>query len=286
VKSIGNNVFSYCNKLTHIIVDYNNTVYSSESGVLFSKDKTVLIQFPAGKTGSYIIPDSVTSIIDYAFSNCNITSVTIPDSVKSIGYNIFAFCKKLTDIIVDPNNTVYSSEAGVLFNNDKTTLIQFPAGKMGSYIIPHSVTSIGHRAFAGCNSLTSIIIPDSVTSIVDSAFGGCNSLTSVTIPDSVTSIGHRAFAGCNNLTSIIIPDSVTSIGDRTFEGCSSLEYLSIQNKVPPCFHADVLDFIDKDKCTLLVPSGAVSAYRAATGWNSFKNIIDMILIWNRKTTKI
>ena len=95
--------------------------------------------------------------------------------------------------------------------------------------VQYSVTSIGNRAFVGCDSLTSVTIPDSVTSIGYEAFGECSTLTSITIPNSVTSIGNRAFYGCSSLTSITIPDSVTSIGYLAFYGCTALSGIDVSD---------------------------------------------------------
>ena len=145
-----------------------------------------------------VIEDGVTNIGDYAFYDCtNLASVTIPNSVTSIG-SAFYGCSRLTSIT-----------------------------------IPESVKSIGTTAFYGCSSLTSITIPESVTSIGSSAFNSCSGLTSITIPNSVTSIGSSAFSGCSGLTSITIPESVTSIGAYAFSGCHSLTSVSISMKNIP-----------------------------------------------------
>jgi hypothetical protein len=286
VTSIGEFAFEYCNSLMSIGVVDGNSEYSSQDRVLFDKNKTTLIQYPAGKqNGQYSIPASVTSIGSYAFVGCSsltsvtipdsvtsiesaafadcssLTSVTIPDSVTSIGNYAFVACNSLMSIGVVAGNSEYTSQDGVLFDKNKTTLIQYPAGKQnGHYSISASVTSIGNYAFWECSSLTSVTIPDSVTSIGEAAFNncsgltsvtignsvtsigdwsfeGCNSLTSVTIPDSVTSIGNGAFADCSSLTSVTIPDSVTSIGDEAFSGCSSLTSVTIPDSVTSIEHA-------------------------------------------------
>ena len=144
VTSIGYRAFRDCTSLTNIEVDTNNQHYQSIDGNLYSKDGKTLILYANGKEAtSFTIPDSVTSIGDWAFYNCtSLTSVEIPDSVTSIGDYAFYNCTSLTSVE-----------------------------------IPDSVTIIGNDAFYNCTSLTSIVIPDSVTSIGGWAFDGCSSLT-------------------------------------------------------------------------------------------------------------
>ena len=257
VTCIDDRTFSSCTSLTSIEVSGNNKNYSSIDGVLFNKNKSRLITYPAGKTDSkYVMPNSVISIDDDAFDSCiNLKSVTIPNSVTSIDSGAFSNCISLPSIEVSGNNNTYSSTDGVLFNKDKSELITYPAGKTDSeYAIPNSVTSIGNYAFACSTNLTSVSIPNSVTSIGYDTFEDCTSLTSVTIPDSVTSIGWDtfenctslasitigngitsiglgAFSGCTSLTSVTIPDSVTSVGNSAFYDCTSLASVTIPNSV-------------------------------------------------------
>ena len=222
VTSIGEVAFSFCGSLTSITIP--DSVKSIGSSAFWSCDSLT----------SITIPDSVTSIGSGAFEQCDsLTSITIPDSVTSIGSGAFWRCESLTSITVSASNKAYSSDKyGVLFNKNKTELIQYPIGNMRtSYSIPDNITSIGDYSFDACDNLTSITIPDSVTSIGIGAFRWCDSLTSITIPDSVTSIGDSAFSGCESLTSITIPDSIISISDYAFYDCDSLTNITIPDSV-------------------------------------------------------
>lgn len=163
-----------------------------------------------------------------AFSSCNISGITIPDNVTSIGNGAFA-CSSLKYINVSKGNMKYRSLNNCLIDIENKELIQ----GCEKSIIPTngSVTSIGASAFANCDGLTSINIPDGVTSIGAWAFRNCKSLTSINIPDSIISISNYTFYHCANLKHVIIPDSVTTIGQEAFGGCWNLTELTIPNSV-------------------------------------------------------
>ncbi len=209
------------------------------------------------------IPNSVTSIGDYAFWKCSsLTSIEIPNSVTSIGKQAFRNCSGLTSVTIPNSVTSIGSNA-------------FDGCGLTSVTIPNSVTSIEAWTFQYCSGLTSVTIPNSVTSIGYSAFYDCENLTSVTIGNSVTSIGDYAFGGCSALTSVTIPNSVTSLGKYAFSGCSALTSFTCEATTPPdcgisCFSGMNMDI------PVYVPDGSVEAYKNASGWKEFTNIQETV----------
>ncbi len=211
VTSISCYAFEGCSGLTSINVSEFNSVYSSDEGVVFTKDKKGLILFPEGICGEYTIPEGVTSIGEAAFTDCiGLTSVTMPEGVTSMGWSAFAGCTGLTSVRIPSSLTRISVGAFASCSG------------LTSVTIPEGVTSIDGHAFDGCSSLTSVDIPSGMMYVNEWAFKGCSGLTSVTIPEGVTFIGGNTFEGCSGLTSVYIPLSLTYIGSGVFNGCYSL----------------------------------------------------------------
>jgi hypothetical protein len=224
VTSIGDSAFYGCANLSAITVDAANTAFFVQDGVLYDKPTTRIVAVPRKLAGAVTIPNGITSIEDYAFSDCaGLTSITIPNSVTSIGFDAFSGFAGLTSVT-----------------------------------IPNGVTSIGSGAFSYCTKLTSVTIPTSVTTIGDNAFSGCAGMTSLTIPVGLVpaggssifpsgferivsgyeslavvltgngGVGFLAFYNCAGLTSVTIGSGVTSIGYYAFEGCTGLTSVTFE----------------------------------------------------------
>ena len=289
VKNIAEGAFNGCSSLESITIPFvgakagvtSSDTYQYPFGYIFGTSSytgsIATEQYYHGSSTSsdtystYYIPSSLKSvtitggnILYGAFYNCSgLKSVTIGNSVTSIGYRAFYNCSGLTSVTIG-----------------------------------NGVTSIGSSAFNGCTGLTSITIPDSVTSIGNYAFEGCSGLTSVTIPDSVTSIGEGAFAYCTGLTSITIPDSVTSIGEEAFRGCTGL--ITVNWNATACSSAGSYPYPIFKGCSNLttiyignnvtiIPSYAFAGCSGLTNMtipNSVKSIGEAVFKWCNSLTSI
>ena len=224
------------------------------------EDGTAEVGSYSGKETAVDIPDTldgyaVTQIRTMAFGACStVTSVTIPNSIRTAEGNPFAFCKNLTSIAVSSDHPTLAVIDGVLFDRTSQTLICHPAGKTETeYAVPQGTEQLAELAFCGCVRLTGVSIPDSVTVIGDGAFCQCSGLTELFLPDSVAEIGAYAFERCTGLTQISLPDSLTAIGCGAFEYCTSLTAVTLPSRLT------VIDydlFFDCDGLTeMVIPDG-------------------------------
>ena len=234
---------------TPLFSENNNLIRLNSKALKYNKIITPNAFYVCTGLTSITIPNSVTTIGDSAFWACqNLSSVNIPDSVTTIGDRAFEYCFTLSSVTI--GNSVTSIGRSAFFY----------CASLTSVTIPDSVTTIGADAFDNCYGLTSVNIGSGVTTIGDSAFRNCYGLTSVTIPDSMTSIGTYAFYGCSSLTAFYgecasednrclvvdgilkcfasvglteytIPDNVIKIDDSVFENCNSLTSITIPDSV-------------------------------------------------------
>jgi len=247
--------FAFNSSSANFIVDANNQSFSALNGILFNVDQSFLIQCPVSKTGSYSIPETVGLIFKGAFSNCtgitsiiipaatfmilndafngctNLTGVfNIPAGISSIGLNVFENCPKITAFNVDPANTAYSFNDGLLIEIGTQMVKRCIASKSGS-----------------------VILAPEIMSIDNSAFSDCVNITSIELPAGISYIGQRSFYNCTALHDIYIPVSIPLDMSSSYTA---------------------FDGVNKNTCTLHVPSGTKSVYEQASVWKDFINIVE------------
>ncbi|MBO4444115.1 MAG: leucine-rich repeat domain-containing protein [Bacteroidaceae bacterium] len=292
VVSIGFRAFGGCSSLP--VVD---NIRYADTYAVEAIDKTL---------STYALKDGTRFVGSEAFESSSLSSITIPESVISIGIGAFNKCYSLPVVdniryadtyvveVTDRTLSSYSLKEGTRIIGSWAFA---DCQSLASISLPESVVSIGYEAFYGCFSLSNITIPASVKNIERCAFWGCgklttfsipegvisieervfcscSSLTSVILPKSLTDIGDGAFLGCSSLTSITIPASVTSIGDLSFNGCSSLREIHCHNITPPTALEETFRDTDINSCSLYVPIGSGDLYSNAEVWKDFGNIVE------------
>ena len=234
-----------CEKSNELIDEYGHAYLykvGEDTFVYGIEDNKVMIGSYIGNSKNIVIPNEiegmpVTEIYVYAFANNeNFNSVTIPKNVKLLQVETFDRSYNIKEIIVDPENSNYSSVDGVLYNKDKTTLLYYPPAKAGSsFTIPSSVKEIGRTAFLRNKNLESVKIPNGVTTFGFNAFDGCEKLKSVALPDSITDMGVYAFANCNSLTTAKLSKNA-QVGPYAFAHCKKLNSVTIPEGVQTIYN--------------------------------------------------
>lgn len=288
VRNIG--LGAFIANITSIDVEENNINYSSQNGVLFDKDKSLLVQYPTGKDASYYtIPNGVKTIASRAFESSKLISVTIPTSVANIGERALMYSHNLKSLTIPKSVKSIENETCAFCEN------------LTSVTIPGSVKSIEEDAFEHCERLASVIMDKGIERIGAFAFSNCG-LINLVIPNSVRSIGVGAFKSCEELTTVTLGCKVDSIYGGAFGYCGKLSSVTIYAETPPVmgpFYDDrwqnsqkhqnirqtpfktrkeyesenVFAEIDCANVTLYVPSASVNLYQIAEQWNAFYPIL-------------
>ena len=301
---MGEYVFDGCTSLTQINVDEANTAYCSENGVLFNKEKTTLLCYPAGKPETdYTIPSSVTVIGVNAFSNCvALTTLTIPAGVTTIEsyafYDCLGFTKMTVLAIVPPTIT----DEEVFYNVNFDIPVYVPAASLAAYqaaavwkefnlqaiVTEFTVDGLTYNITDADARTVEIIgyttgLPDvldipatvtnnginyNVTSIGADAIWGIDDLTEVSIPNSITTIGENVFWACYYMTKVTIGSGVTSIGAGAFALCEGLTEMTVLATVPPTVGDDTFGGVSRN-IPVYVPAASLAAYQAADVWKEF-----------------
>ena len=238
VREIGwTNAFSGSN-LQFIDISPENPYFKVVDNLVLSKDGTTLLFCPTALKEA-VIPNGVETLglsegETWAFSKCrNLTSVTLPDSLKIINESAFEDCSKLSKITFPDSVTFIGRNAfrnceSMTFEKLPSELKIIDAGafeccfSIDRFHLPIGLESIGSGAFTGCTALTNLEIPDTVTEVGATAFSNCSNLRGIRLPDGLSVINERTFSGCNSLRSIVIPDGVITVGREAFYGCKAL----------------------------------------------------------------
>ena len=272
-----------------------------EYGVCINEDGNIYITIVGynGSNTNVVIPEYikanekdiiVKTIADNAFyDNDTITSVTIPNSVTTIGSGAFYSCSNIERVTFGDNSQLTSIGDSAFSHCSSLT----------STYIPNNVTTIGNQAFSNCSSLTSIYIPSSVITIGDDTFSGCSNLITVTFGGNsqLTSIEDNTFRNCSSLTSIYIPNSVTTIGSNAFSGCSNLTIVTIgENSQLATIGKEVFSYCSS-LTSIYIPSSVTKVGNDAfsncsnliiycevdtklEGWSNYWNNSNCLVIWN------
>ncbi len=231
---------SGCKKLTKMTVAEGNTAYSSLDGVLYNKDKTIILRYPCGNPASlFSFPNTIAEVGVGAFEGCTyLASITMTENLRIIKNAAFKGCTALL-----------------------------------SMNIPSMVTEVGGYAFENCNRLNSVTLPMFIPEIGYCTFKNCTNLNNLVIPSSVREIRSEAFSGCSSLMTIALGADVKGLGDKVFAGCSGLKSITLA-QATPLNVSTIFEGVDMNACVLHVPVGSLTIYQQFPIWNNFSNIVE------------
>jgi|GEM_PF-2897835 len=231
---------SGCKKLTKLIVAEGNTAYSSLDGVLYNKDKTIILRYPCGNPASlFSFPNTIVEVGVGAFEGCTyLASITMTENLRIVKNAAFKGCTALTSINISS-----------------------------------MVTEVGGYAFENCSRLNSVTLPMFITEIGYNTFKNCSSLNNVAIPSSVREIRSEAFSGCTSLMTIALGADIKGLGDKVFAGCSGLKSITLA-QATPLNVSTIFEGVDMNTCVLRVPVGSQTIYQQFPVWNNFTNIVE------------
>lgn len=248
--NIGTSLKSAAN-LEYITAEASSTTYQAVDNVLYNKDLTQLVAVPRGRSGSYTIPDSVTSIISGSISNCSLlTELTIGTGLLSMDGSELNGCSALTSVLVAAGHTTLASDGTSVTDNTLATLYFIAPGYSGAYVLApnitsladyalnnrdlltsftanHNLDSIGIGALAYCDQLTTISLFGSVNSLSSECFRNNSSLSLINFPNNITELPASALQSCTQLTQVSLPDSLITVGDNAFSGCTALQTVNL-----------------------------------------------------------
>ncbi len=249
VESIGSNVFYACNELKKITVSDLNEAYCSVDGVLFNADKTEIICYPPGRSGSYVIPEGTTSISNNAFhGSFYLNAVSFPSSMETIGEYAFCQCYQLSTVS-----------------------------------IPSGVSKLEEGAFSTCWGLESLTVSEGLDKLGNYAFSGCSNLTTISLPFSIKAIGSGAFAQCNNLEDVYYNGTEAQwksirLGNDSFTSTITLHYKYIAEGVCGA-QGDNLTWILYNDGTLVISgTGDMTSFENGKPWDSYIGKVKTITI--------
>ena len=245
------NPFVDCISVESIEVEEGNPAICSVDGVLFNKDTTTLIGYPAASAReSYTVPASVKTAGDGAFFNSKyLKKIVLPDNIETLGYSLFASSKSLEEVV-----------------------------------LPSSIKELSIYLFKDCTKLKSVVIPEGVTTIGYSAFEGCTRLESISLPESINFIDFFAFGSLSNLKNVYCQAKIVPNTSQNVFGNVNLSKVTLhvplknvycQAKIVPNTSQNVFGNVNLSKVTLHVPAASISAYQATEPWKNFKEIVEL-----------